>query len=270
MSTFSSSRRTGLRKTVHKLRHFRSGKLYKACRRSWARLTGRPVVHFLHVRKAGGSSIKAALVPRATAGPFLVECHPHRITINDIPKGEKVFFVVRDPVARFVSGFQSRLNQGRPAHDVPWKDGEQQVFRQFTDPNELALALADPDEARREVAEHAMRTIIHVRSSYWDWFIDEATLRSRADDVVMVLRQEALPADFAKLVELLQLPGAVELPDDPATANRSTGSGKHSLTPRARAAIEAHYARDYDFLAICRELFGVDGSSHARPCARRC
>lgn len=257
MTTIAPAKRGGLSKTMYKLRHFRSGKLYKACRRNWMRLTGRPVVHFLHVRKAGGSAIKAALVPHATSGPCLVECHPHRITVNDIPAGEKFFFAVRDPVARFISGFYSRLNQGAPAHNVPWRDGEEEAFAQFKTPNELGLALVDENPERRAAAERAMKTIIHVRSSYWDWFINEETLRSRADDVLMVLRQENLRDDFAVLVQRLQLPEGVELPRDPGAANRGPDATDRALTPDARRAIETHYRADYALLDLCAELFDL-------------
>ena len=252
--------RKGLRKLIHKICHFRSGKFYKASRRNWARLRGRPVVHFLHVRKAGGSAIKTALVPHALTGPFLVECHPHRITINDIPEGEKVFFVVRDPVKRFVSGFNSRLNQGAPAHIVPWSKEEEEVFKKFQTPNELAMTLGNEDAEQCETAYKAMKAISHVRSSYWDWFIDEQTLHRRADDLLYVLRQKNLNDDFTKLVELLKLHDTVKLSENPVTSNRTPQSMKQQLEPDAEAAIREYYSRDYEFLALCRELFGLKGA----------
>ncbi len=251
--------RKGLRKFIYKVRHFRSGKLYKTCRRNWARLRGRPVVHFLHVRKAGGSAIKTALVPHAKTGPFLVECHPHRIAINDIPVGEKVFFVVRDPVKRFVSGFNSRLNQGAPAHSVPWSKTEAEVFERFQTPNELALALASDDPGLRAQANQAMQSISHVRSSYWDWFVDEETLRRRADDVLCVMRQKNLNEDFKQLVAKLQLPDSLDLSADPMTSNRSPRSMSQGLDPTAEKAVREYYARDYAFLTLCRKLFGLEG-----------
>jgi hypothetical protein len=251
-------RPTGLNKLAHKLRHFRSGKAYRGARRAVMRCRGRPVAHFLHVRKAGGSAIKTALTPHATTGPYLVELHPHRITLNDVPVGEKVFFVVRDPVARFVSGFYSRLRQGAPAHTVPWTEAERTAFEQFPTPNALGLALASDEPATQEAARQAMRQITHVNSSYWDWFIDEPTLRRRAEDVLFIARQERLNEAIPRLLEQLQLPADISLPGDPTRANRGARHEDRQLDPAARAAIEQAYASDYAFLTLCAELFGED------------
>lgn len=259
MESKSKHRRKGIAKLAHKVRHFRSGKLYKVWRRKCARLKGRPLVHFIHVRKAGGSAIKAVLVPHAMSGPNLIECHPHRITLDHIPAGEKFFFVVRDPVRRYVSGFNSRLNQGAPAHEVPWNKEEERVFRDFRTPNELAMALTDKDPPRRKLALHAMKTISHVRSSYWDWFIDEQTLKSRADDVLMVLRQNDLHQDFQRLIERLELPSGIELSSDPIIANQSLKETSRELEPAAEAAIRNYYSQDYHFIEICRERFALRG-----------
>jgi len=259
MEAKSPQRPGGAAKLIHKLRHFRSGKLYKSCQRRWARLTGRPLVHFLHVRKAGGTAIKNVLVAHATAGPNLIACHPHRITVQDIPVGEKFLFAVRDPVSRYVSGFLSRLHQGAPAHFVPWTADEKLAFARFQTPNELGLALASADADTRGEAERAMAAISHVRSSYWDWFLDEATLRQRAGDVLIVLRQRHLDEDFRQALRLLQLPADLRLSDDPAAANRSPQDESRRLEPEAEQAIRAYYARDYQFLELCRELFGLQG-----------
>jgi hypothetical protein len=222
-------------------------------------MRGVPLVHFLHIRKAGGSAIKSALLPHLKTGSCLIECHPHRITIQHIPVGEKVFFVVRDPIRRYLSGFTSRMNQGAPAHYVPWTRDEEVAFERFPTPNQLALALASKNPDLQREALSAMNSISHVRSSYWDWFIDESTLRCRAGDVLMVLRQRQLNKDFEKAVRLLDLPDSVELSDDPTTANRSPDSADQRLDAEAEAALRIYYDKDYAFIEICRELFDIEG-----------
>lgn len=252
-------RKKGLGKFFYKICHFRSGKLYKTCRRNWARLKGIPVVHFLHIRKTGGSAIKTALFPYVYRESCLIECHPHRITVQDVPIGEKIFFVVRDPIRRYLSGFTSRMNQGAPAHHVPWTPEEEAVFKQFSTPNQLALALGSKDPDLHKEARSAMDAISHVRSSYWDWFIDEPTLRRRASDVLIVLRQKQLNSDFVEAARLLGLPDSVKLSDDPITANRSPESADQHLDPAAEEALRLYYEKDYVFLGLCRELFRLKG-----------
>ena len=134
---------------------------------------GRPIVHFLHVRKTGGNAINAALAPHRTSGTFRIELHSHSTTMNDVPVGTPFFFVVRDPVDRYVSGFYSRQRQGQPRNSQPWTPLEAIAFERFSTANELAEAIGrDPQ------ADAAMASIGHVRSSYWDWFHDVE--RSRA------------------------------------------------------------------------------------------
>ena len=69
-------------------------------------------VHFLHIGKTGGTAIKAAL--KAYPPAVTLHVHPHRFALADVPRGERVFFFVRDPLSRFVSAFHSRKRRGLP------------------------------------------------------------------------------------------------------------------------------------------------------------
>src|SRR4051812_28297644 len=107
-------------------------------------------LHFLHVGKTGGTAIKRALRSgqvRATPyGRLLL--HRHRFTLRDVPEDDFVFFCVRDPIARFVSGFYSRRDQGRPRYHFEWSPAEATAFATFATPEQLAGALAadDPEQ----------------------------------------------------------------------------------------------------------------------------
>ena len=100
------------------------------------------VLHFLHVRKTGGTAIKYALKPcLVTSGHYIV-LHGHRFTLREVPKGDQAIFCLRNPISRFVSGFYSRLRQGQPRNLVPWTPDEKASFSRFDTPNRLALALS--------------------------------------------------------------------------------------------------------------------------------
>jgi hypothetical protein len=217
-----------------------------------AAVTGRTNVHFLHIRKTGGTTIKHVLIDHQVLARHVLHLHPHRVRLADIPRGHKVMFVVRDPVTRFVSGFGSRLRQGAPAHHVPWTADEARAFAQFKDPESLALALdaTHPDHA---AALHAMASITHIRASYWDWFSNEALLAEREDQIFFIGRIETFAADFAALKPALALPDSLVLPEDAKSTNRSAGvPGTSSrLGEEAVRQIHAWYQRDYDFLAFC-------------------
>lgn len=221
-------------------------------RRVQARCTGRVNLHFLHIRKTGGTALKSALQGHPFTPGFALHLHPHRIALADIPSGHQVMFVTRDPITRYVSGFGSRLRQGAPAHHVPWSPEEATAFACFRDANQLALAL-DPAHPQHTDALHAMRNITHIECSYWDWFGDESALALRRDDILFIGQIETFEADFAALKSKIGLPADLMLPTDSKAANRErkTPSDRPVLEPRAVDLLRQWYARDFEFLAFC-------------------
>ncbi len=200
----------------------------------------------LQIGKTATSAVAEGLRPHILRGSYWIRLHTHETPLTDVPQGDSFVFGIRDPIQRFVSGFNSRKRQGRPRFDAPWTKFEREAFRRFRTPNELAEQI-EVDEA----AQEAMRRINHVRSSYWDWFIDEEYFLSRRDDLVLVLRQSHLAKDFARLARLLGVPG--DLPQERVHANPT--SMDHTLSPAARGNLRTWYRRDYDFL----ELLGTLG-----------
>lgn len=228
------------------------GKITTLKKRVIAGLTGRRNVHFLHLRKTGGTALKHALTPYQVRPSHMLYFHPHRITLRQIPNGHQIMFVTRDPVSRFVSGFLSRLRQGAPSHDVPWRGDEAWAFSQFPTPNELALAL-DHRHPAHENAKRAMLGISHIRYGYWEWFGDEAALEARRNDILFIGRMENFEADFQALKGPLGLPAGLTLPGDAKGANRSVYAPHASpaLATEAVKWIQDWYRRDYDFLDFC-------------------
>jgi hypothetical protein len=210
----------------------------------------RAPVHFLHIRKTGGMALKAALAPLAAGRELRLA--EHGTTLPKIPEGERVVFVVRDPVARFVSGFNSRLRQGRPLFDRPWNEAEAQAFARFKTPDALARALhADSAEALS-----AMRAIRHVNQPLSDWLVSDAYLRERLDDIVWVGRTETLADDLEEIKRRLDLPQELRLPQDDVSAHRTPEGMDVALSDTGRAAIARWYEADVrllEFLESVRE-----------------
>jgi hypothetical protein len=216
---------------------------------------GLQVVHFLHVRKAGGSAVKNALSTIAVEEQGVhFELHPHRFSLRDVPVGDKAFFFLRDPLTRFVSGFWSRYRMGRPKNDIPWTWQESQAFELFHTPNALARALSADTPELRSKAVKAMRGIRHVNSSYSDWLISAEYLEKRRDDILMVGRLESLNNDFERLKSLLNLQCDLALPRDGVKAHRSPGGEDKHLDAEAERNIREWYAADYEFIELCRRL----------------
>ncbi len=209
-------------------------------------------LHFLHIRKTGGTAVKHALAEHAPAGRIVL--HEHATRLVDVPLGDAVFFFLRDPIARFISGFNSRLRQGAPRHDHPWSEGEREAFTRFPDPDSLILGTASPDTTARAAAEQAMLDIRHISSRYSDWLHSVEYLDQRHDDILLIGRQEDLETDFSQLRIRLGLPSNVRLPQDEVLAHRTPKGFSTSLSPRSRTLLQERYHHDYVLLDHCRAL----------------
>jgi len=215
-------------------------------------LRRRDTVTILHIGKTGGTAVKAALEPYRRSGRYDLELAWHDAVLRDVPRGERVVFFLRDPVARFESGFDNQYRGATPRYEHDWTEAETIAFERFGTAAELALALGSTDVEERHAAEAAMRGIDHVRTSFWDWFEDEAYFRSRLNDVLLVGFQETLEADFAELRQRLGLPESMRLPSDEVTAHRRPEPAS-PLPPEADALIRRWYAADYEFIRLCAE-----------------
>jgi hypothetical protein len=226
----------------------------RSVKRTRNRFDHRPVAHFLHIGKTGGTALRFALHDVRSATAYRLVLHGHRAHLDGIPVGEKFFYSVRDPIDRYVSGFLSRQRQGRPSHFRPWTEGEATAFSLFDSPEALGAALSVEDGVQRAAAEHAMRSISHLSSSYWKWFDDPSYFKSRADDLLWIGRQDAL--DVESLARALGV-DELSLPEDPTIANRAQGP-KPELSDLVRQNLRQWYAKDYEFLGLCDQLFPLE------------
>jgi hypothetical protein len=218
-------------------------------------MQGRQVIHLLHIGKTGGTAIKHALAPHLDLSQWAIFLSGHSVTLKSVPCGEKVIFFTRDPIKRFVSAFFSRQRQGLPRHHLPWTEEEAVAFQQFETPSQLGEGLTAGDDALRGRAQAAMKSVRHIRSSYWGWFGDEAYFASRAADILFVGRQETLTQDFEQLKTLLGLPANLALPTDEVQSHRNPTNVNTKLSELAETNLRDWYARDYEFLELCRKYY---------------
>jgi len=206
----------------------------------------------LHVGKTGGTSLNHVLVEHADEARLRPVFGGHQLRVADIPTGESLMFVLRDPLSRFVSAFNSRLREGRPRYHYPWREEERVAFKEFGTPDELGGALSSLNPFRRRRARRAMNSIGHVNTHYSYWFGTEAEFRSRLDDVFFIAFQEQLDDDFELLRRKLGLPDGARLPQDATVAHRAPAGFATELGPRARTNLARWYAEDLAFVELCR------------------
>lgn len=209
-------------------------------------------IHFLHIGKTGGSAIHAALA--LVRSEFGIQPWGHEQKIPHITPGEKIFFAVRDPISRYISGFNSRLRKGRPRNNNEWSAKERIAFERFSTPNKLAEALSSGDPDELAAAHHAMSDIEHVRDKLAHWLVSRDYLFSRADDIVQILSQDDLDADFERLKKALDLPRDLALPRDEIAAHKTPVGFSTVLSDTGRRNIEAWFADDIALYHAALEL----------------
>jgi hypothetical protein len=210
-------------------------------------------LHFLHIGKTGGTAIKEVLKRYLESSKYIIILHGHSTSLKDIPKGELVFFFLRDPISRFVSGFYSRQRKGQPRYNSDWNEYEKKVFNTFTTPNEVALALADPLSKEYEIAKISMQYVQHFRP-YKDWYIDFQYFESRLEDIFFIGFQESLEKDFETLKNLLEIPLLATLPTDDIGAHKNPKDIDKFIDADGINALQECYRDDFIFFNRCKEL----------------
>lgn len=208
---------------------------------------GAPVaVHFLHAGKTGGTALKWAILnsgeQETPYGPMVV--HGHQTRVADVPPGDVAVIFVRDPVSRFVSGFESRQRMGRPRYNNPWTQAETEAFLRFP----TASALADGLACGSAPAREAMDSIGHLQQSLTYWLGSVNNVRAHPDRILFVGRQERFDSDVARLSGILRLTPPLTPPTDPVAAHRNPRTLSTPLSCEGADAVRAWYRDDYTLL----------------------
>lgn len=220
-----------------------------------AKIMGRQALHFVHVGKTGGSAVKHSLKGFESSGDYQIFLHEHAFRLKMLYEGELAFFFLRDPLDRFVSGFNSRKRMGRPRYHYPWTAAETIAFERFSDPDSLGCALSSSVPELRAAAEHAMVSIQHVKDSYNDLFGGIETLQKQMGNILFVGFHDKMERDFTRLLGMLGLPDSIQLPTDSIASHRSVSSSWKPLSSDAEEALRQWYAKDYEIYESLREAF---------------
>lgn len=215
--------------------------------------SGKPKMHMMHIGKTGGSAIKYVLREHRDVLKYQMILHSHGTVLRDIQVGEPVILFLRDPLTRFVSGFNSRLRKGQPRNYNEWDAVEAELFQAFPSANDMALALAEEEGPRYELAARGIRHITHLLP-YGFWLGGSEYFSSRLADIRYIGFQETLDEDFSNLKRLLGLPDSAALPEGDIQAHRAPAGQGGSLDAHAAETLRAWYADDLAFIEQCRTL----------------
>jgi hypothetical protein len=172
----------------------------------------------MHMPKTGGTALATALRGH-------VHRQGHKARLETLPLWPPIVTVVRDPVERWVSGWDMCFRQ----RHVP-------QFDRWSSPSAAAL---DPEA-------------LAWLEDYWDrifapaswWLRDAKTALARC---WYIAHTETLTADFEVIRDAL---GATEcaMPAPGSNRRNANPAEKSTLTPAAIEALREHYAADYALL----------------------
>jgi hypothetical protein len=210
----------------------------------------------LHIGKTGGSYTQH-IFSSIPATQNLVRFLDHRFALEtalDRFPGEKAVFAIRDPLAIFVSGFYSRMRQGRPRTNQPWSQDETVAFAAFQTPNQLAEALGSDQPELRARAEFSMRSIYHVARCLHFYLGSASFVRQCRSRISFILRQATLDQDIARFLAKNGIPGAPAPIHDEVIRHSNPAHLDRTLSPTAIGNLTAWYKTDLELYDECQAL----------------
>ena len=148
-----------------------------------------PEYGFLHIPKCGGTSVVDFVykINDATVKRPLLFFHSWdmQLILRYFPN-IKISFSIRDPLERVVSGFQSRLRQGRPRYNQPWRVYEATAFSLFNSAETFLDSLLKEDDYSVAATEFALNHILAISWNYQFYFHDAESVRLYRKNICLV------------------------------------------------------------------------------------
>ena len=214
---------------------------------------------FLHIGKTAGSSIRQLIRLSADQGynPPTIFGHAARLPpiLREHPR-IRIGFVIRDPIERTISGFQSRLRQGRPTNDSLWSVEEAAAFAFFTDAASFLSALvSDTDERMKSAALFAEKSIKHVARNYVLHLKDVDFLKRQRERIFFCRPIDEVSTSLHQLFEPCGIPREfVEQHYRPAhVGGGSTERIPASLESSILDDLKRHFATEYEIYDYLRD-----------------
>jgi hypothetical protein len=209
----------------------------------------------IHIGKTGGTSLRKLIQDLRQGGAALpIVKLGHVITLPLLREKRpdlRVGFVYRDPAARFVSGFYSRLRSGRPSYERPWTASEAAAYGFFPTATSLAEALYSDDDRLRSAAEFAMVAIPHLARGYVFYFKSPAYLRKAADSIYCLCDLDALQERVGEFFSPFGIPSASTTAQLQQYHKASQAAAP--MSDLARQNLRQFWQAEYDiYAALCQ------------------
>ena len=211
-----------------------------------------PAFVFLHLGKTGGGSVRQLLAPIRSQWAGV----GHHGTLDEIhqrwPDAPIVFFA-RDPVTRFVSGFNNfrRAVVHKETGKLPSRI-ELVAYTLFATANDLAEGLASDDEHTRSAAEWANSRLGFLSNRLTANLDSAATVDRHRPHIALIGLFERFDVSVTAMRAALDLPTTLHLPTTESSAHRGLRHLSTRLSPVGEAAVAHWYRADIELYEHCR------------------
>jgi hypothetical protein len=209
-------------------------------------------INFLHIGKTAGTQIKyiSNQVNKKSSNTKIIK-HAHQVILSDLPRDEEYFFSIREPIARFKSGFYSRKRKGRPRNNCEWNAGEKIAFSTFEHANDLAEKIYDEDELGK-LARGAINSITHCAKKQVEWFFGVNDFLNERKPI-WIISQESFSSDIEKLLSLIGFEDRVMITKDPVESHMNNYLNTPDLSPVSIENLKKWYQEDFLLYESCLE-----------------
>lgn len=211
---------------------------------------------FLHIGKTGGSFLKS-LATTNSGKPESLYLGNHSDTlissIKNFGRKRRLAFFFRDPEARFISGFYSRMRQGRPKYNVSWTPAEAVAFSFFHTPHALAEALYSQDERLKSAARFAMASIFHLKHGYEHYLHSPNAIQyeMEAGNIVVCCETAKIDTHLGDILKSLHIPASSSLEE---AKNSAPDPVVATFSEIARENLKKFCVREFEIYAACKKV----------------
>ncbi len=214
---------------------------------------------FLHIPKTGGSGIFDFMNKNQSSFSSIPVPLFHTWTarlIKEYFPNMKISFVIRDPLERTISGFQSRLRMGQPKYFVPWKAKEAAAFALFHSVEDFLNGLLEESDFYFSATEHALMSIIAIQWNYEYYFESTEFLVENKDlfgpccEINKI--QELLQLFLSDQKENQENPLSQYLPTH--TSKKASNSYLNDFTNEQIAKMKSRLSNEYKIYEALKEM----------------
>jgi hypothetical protein len=224
-------------------------------------------LHFLHLAKTGGTTIRSAIGGR-TLGKFRMrdkifwKYYPKVIFHSDVPQSfeklSNLVFFIRDPIARYQSGFEYAkrilISNEKTVHKESFADDPAKrkqlefLFEQFSSFEEWIHCLSKTqDNVKYHFATSLKEAIPVLRMDYTYYFKDVQNVRTHSSKVIFIGSQETFTDDIKALYNLIGI-------NSSKNQRLLLNAGAKKSAPKVNAQSRIALSKEYEIYDALLEL----------------